>query len=164
MGWTKRQIVVQAFEELALAGYEFDLSPEELQSGLRRLDLLMATWTGKGIKVSYAQGLSPDESDLDDDSGLPMFAVGAVYTGLAKSIAASKGKTLPASALTTAKDAYDAMLSALARDEVKQQQWPSGLPRGAGNKPWRTFNRPFMTRPDTSPIQGDEDGGLTFTE
>jgi hypothetical protein len=164
MGWTKRQIVVQAFEELALAGYEFDLSPEELQSGLRRLDALMATWVAKGIRLGYAQGLGQADSDLDDDSCVPMLATEAVYMALAVRTAGSKGKSLSPGTLKTAKDAFDAMSSALAREEVQQQQWPSGLPRGAGNKPWRTFNRPFMSRPDTSPIQGDEDGGLTITE
>jgi hypothetical protein len=33
MGWTKRALVTEAFGELALAGYDFDLSPEELPVG-----------------------------------------------------------------------------------------------------------------------------------
>ena len=43
MGWTKRQFVTQAFEEIGLASYVFDLTPEQLQSALRRLDAM--GWT-----------------------------------------------------------------------------------------------------------------------
>ena len=32
MAWTKRQIVTQAFEEIGLASYVFDLEPEQLRA------------------------------------------------------------------------------------------------------------------------------------
>ena len=78
MSWTKRQLVSEAFAELALAGYVFDIAPEEEQAALRRLDTLMATWSGQGVQVGYAIGLTPQSSNIDDDSGLPLVAVEAV--------------------------------------------------------------------------------------
>ena len=31
MGWTKRQFIEQAFDEIGLASYAFDLGPEQMQ-------------------------------------------------------------------------------------------------------------------------------------
>lgn len=53
MGWTKRQFVTQAFEEIGLASYVFDLTPEQLDSALRRLDTMIASWNALGIRLGY---------------------------------------------------------------------------------------------------------------
>lgn len=163
MGWTKRQIVQQAFSELALASYDFDLSPEELQSALVKLDTMMATWGSQGLQLGYSLGLTPDASDLDADSGLPLEAVEAVYMGLAVRIAASKGKALPTSTKAVAKDTFDALVSRAASQDVQQQQFANGTPMGAGRKSWRTFTRPFVAVPNVDPLQIGTDGGLDFT-
>ncbi|MCA3151814.1 MAG: hypothetical protein ING77_11610 [Rhodocyclaceae bacterium] len=161
MAWTKRQIVEQAFEELALAGYVFDLTPEELQSGLRRLDTMMATWEGKGVRVGYPIPSNPDESDLDQSSGLPDKAVEAVYLNLAIRLAASFGKVLGPDTKRSAREGYDTLLWAAAQP-IEQQQ-PDTLARGAGNKPWRTNNQPFFPRPDDSPLGITQGGDLQIS-
>lgn len=163
MGWTKRQIVEKAFSELALAGYVFDLDPEELDDALTSLDTMMASWSALDVNCGYAFGTSPDDTDLDQDSGLPLIAVEAVYLGLAIKVAATKGKQLRPSTLSGARRAKDALLAWIARQQLRQQQFRTGLPAGAGNKAWRTCNRPFLPIPDTSPLQLADDGGLSFT-
>lgn len=160
--WTKRQIIAEAFAELAIAGHVFDLTPDELAWGLRRLDTMIATWVSQGVALPYTQSLGADDSDLDQDAGIPLEAVEAVYLGLAVRLAAGKGKTLANSTKATAKAAFDALLSRNAADAVTEQQLASGTPRGAGRKPWRTVNRPFIPDPNTSPLQGDASGGLIF--
>jgi hypothetical protein len=74
---------------------------------------------------------------------------------LAISIAASKGKQLPRSTLSTAKSAMDALVSSLARDELQTQGNPSNTIRGAGYRNGQ--RRPFFHGSDTSPI-ADGDG------
>src|SRR5437868_8121035 len=64
MGWTKEQLIDEAFAELRLAGYTFDIAPEEKQTALRRMDTMMATWEGRGIRVGYPLPSSPDGSDI----------------------------------------------------------------------------------------------------
>lgn len=162
MSWTKRQLVEEAYAELALAGYEFDLSPDEMEAGLRRLDSLMATWDAFGIQIGYAIG-TPSDSDLDQDAGIPLYACEAVYLALAIRLAPGKGKAIPSSTMRNHKAAYDALVSRLASSQVQEQQLASGTPRGAGRKPWRTTNRPFVDTPNTAPLKQDADGGLTFT-
>lgn len=156
--WTKGQIVGQAFEELALAGHEFDLTPEELQGTLRVLDTMMATWEAKGVRVGYLMPSSPDGSDMADPSGLPDSAVEAAYLSLAIRRAATFGKVLSSDTRRAARDAYDTLLWAAA--QPIEQQLPNTLPRGAGNKPWRTVNQPFFGRPDDSPLGISQGGDL----
>ncbi|RBL65198.1 hypothetical protein C3E98_044350, partial [Pseudomonas sp. MWU13-2625] len=67
---TKQELVDGAYEEIVLAGYVFDLSPEERETGLRRLDRLAAEWDALGIRVGYNLA-SADGSSLEDESGLP---------------------------------------------------------------------------------------------
>lgn len=162
MGWTKRQLVEAAFDELALAGYDFDLSPQETQAALVKLDVMMASWAALDVDVGYAFGLSPDDTDLDQDSGLPLVAVQAVYLKLAIAIAASKGKAVANTTKTGAKAAYDELLGYVAQRQVREQQLPNTVPRGAGNKPWRIYDQPFLRRENTEPLQLADDGGLVF--
>ena len=163
MSWTKRQLIADAFGELAMASYDFDISPEEEHAALRRLNTMLATWSAQDLQLGYHQNASAETVDLDEPSGLALYAVEAVVSQLALRIAASKGKVLPASTKTAAKAAYDALIAKVAAEQVQQQQLASGTPRGAGRKPWRTLNQHFVQVPDTSPLQSAADGGLNFT-
>lgn len=156
MSWTKRQIVEQAYGELALAGYVFDITPEEVQAALVKLDAMMAA---RFEGLPYAFGLNPDNTDPDQDSGLPLTAMEAVYMHLAITIAAGKGKSLARSTLAIARAAYNSVMSMVAHDQVRQQQLRQGVPLGAGNK-----NRcnPFTPAPDLSPLQVDSNDALDF--
>lgn len=159
MSWTKQQLIEEAFSELALAGYVFDLSPEEMQTALRRLDSMLATWNGKGIRLGYPLPSSADGSNLDDDSNLPDAAIEAVYLNLAVRLAPSYGKQLSQDTRNSAKAAYDVLMSRAAMPP--QVQFPSTLPVGAGNKSWRTTDNPFMPTP-CDPILAGEDGPIEF--
>lgn len=158
--WTKRELVLEAYGELALQGYEFELTPEELETGLRRLDTMMATWQQRGVNVSYALPSGPQLSDLDDASGLPDYAVEAVYLNLAIRIGASYGKEIRPETKATAKAAYDPLLWASAMPV--QQQLPGSMPIGAGNKYWRGPNRRFVRPPDESPVRTGDNGNIEF--
>ena len=158
MGWTKRQLVVQAFEELGLGAYVFDLEPEQLQSALRRLDSMMGTWDGKGIRLGYPIS-SPESSDLDDDSNLPDAATETVFTNLALRLAPSFGKIPSTDTKTTAREGYQVLLGKAAHPI--ESQFPGTLPVGSGNKA-RGIQNPFMPEP-TDPLKTGSDGVLDFT-
>jgi hypothetical protein len=159
MGWTKRQFVTQAFEEIGLAAYVFDLSPEQLQSALRRLDSMMASWNAKGIRLGYPIPSSPDNSSLDEETNVPDSANEAIYTNLSTRIAPGYGKTVSEQTKATAKDAYNTLMSLAAMPP--QQQMPGTMPAGAGNKPWRVYDDPFLRAP-VDPILAGEDGPIEF--
>jgi hypothetical protein len=71
MGYSKRQFVYAAFEEIGLASYVFDLQPEQLESARRRLDAMMADWNGKGIRLGYPIPSSPQDGSIDEQTNVP---------------------------------------------------------------------------------------------
>lgn len=162
--WTKKQLVEAAYGEIGIAAYTYDLSPEEKQAALQQMDAMMGSWASLDINVGYQFGLSPEDTDLDRDSGVALFAVQAVYKNLAVAIAPMKGKQLSQATKANAKAAYDAMLVTVAKSQVSQQQFRSGTPRGAGNRVWRTSPQPFLGPVDDAPLTNSSDGGLVFND
>jgi hypothetical protein len=158
MSYTKRQFVEEAFAELGMASYTFDLSPQQLDACLRRLDTMMATWNARGIRLGYPLPSSPQDSDLDTDTQVPDSANEAIITSLAIRLAPQYGKTVSLDTRTTAKQAYDTLLARAAFPI--EQQFPRTLPMGAGQKPWR-YDDPYMPAP-TDPVLTGQEGPLEF--
>lgn len=154
MGWTKRQIVETAFEEIGLASYAFDLQPEQLQSALRRLDAMMGTWSGDRIHIGYSLPGDPSGSNLDDDSGIGETDVEAVYTNLAIALAGRFGRPVSAD---LNKRANAAKRQVIARTAVVPQAVtdPRKVPAGAGNKKWNWGFGPFLGIPTQPLTDGD---------
>ena len=159
MGWTKGQFIIQAFDEIGLASYVFDLSPEQKQTALRRLDTMMAAWNALGIRLGYPLPSSPDDSDLDEETNVPDSANEAIYSNLAIKLAPSYGKQVMPDTKMTAKESYNTLLSRAAMP--MEQQMPSTMPSGAGNKPWRVYDDPFVRRP-VSPLLAGGDGEIQY--
>lgn len=158
MSWTKRQLVVQAFEEIGYASYAYDLQPEQLQAGLRRLEALIATWNGRGVRLGYPLSNNPNTAELDVNSNVPDSANEAIYTNLAIRIAPIVGKTVSVETKQAARSAYMELLSRFTKPE--EQQLPGTMPAGAGNKPWRQ-DQPFLPSPEDQ-IDAGGDGPIQF--
>jgi len=140
MSYTKRQFITGALEEIAVSSYDFDVSPEELQSALRRLDGMMAEWNGSGVSVGYPLPSSPSASSLDDETGVPDWANEAIILGLAVRIAPSFGRVATQdtkAAALRAKNMVDARLC-----QPQTMQYPDTMPNGAGNKRATVFQQP----------------------
>lgn len=159
MSWTKRQFVMQAFEEIGYASYSFDLQPEQLQAALRRLDAMMATWNGKGIRLGYPLPSNPELSDLDTETAVPDASNEVIYLMLALRVAPIIGKTAPAETKAVAKEAYNQLLARFT--QPGEQQLPGTMPAGAGHKPWRNTT-PFLEEPE-DPLLAGNDGEIEFT-
>jgi hypothetical protein len=146
MAYTKRDIVEQAFEEIGLASYVFDLQPQQLESALRRLDNMMATWNAKGIRLGYPLPSSPADSDLDQEIGVPDSAIEAMYLNLSIRISGGFGKTVSPETKASAKRAYNEVVSNSALP-IEMQLGNATIPAGAGNKGYRYYNNPFLRAP-----------------
>lgn len=158
MGYSKRQFVTAAFEEIGLASYVFDLQPQDLETALRRLDAMIAEWNAKGIRLGYPIPGSPQFSDIDAQSEVPDSANEAIICNLAMRLAPGFGKTLNALTASTAKMGYNTLLSRAAMPMV--QQFPRTLPAGAGQKPWR-WDDPYMPQP-IDPVTAGPDGPIQY--
>lgn len=161
MAWSKRQLVAEAFAELGVPEYEFDLTAEQIQSALRRLDAMLATWNTIGIRIGYNLASDPSQSDLDQPSGLPDNATEAVFLNLALALAPSLGKVVSPETKKNAKAAYLALLSRVASTNVPQMQYPGTLPVGAGWKTYDGTGDPFFAEP-ASPLAAGPDSELEF--
>lgn len=155
MAWTKRDFVIQAFEEIGYASYIYDAQPEQLQSVLRRLDSMLATWNAIGIRIGYPLSSGPNQSDLDQETNVPDAATEAIYTNLAIRIAPSFGKTIQQETKQVADAAYKALL--IKATFPPQMQLAGVIPGGAGNK----SQSPFI-RETEQPLLSGQDGEIEF--
>ncbi len=146
MAYTKRDIVNRAFEEIGLAAYVYDLAPQQLEGALQRLDAMMATWNGKGIRLRYPLPSSTAGSDLNQEIGVPDDALEAMHLGLAVRIAPGYGKTVSPDTKANAQLSYKALLSR-STFPAEMQLGDMTIPSGQGNKGWRYYNDPFLPPP-----------------
>lgn len=158
MSYTKREFVLAAFEELGIAASSFDLQAADLENGLRRLDALLGTWNGLGLRLGYPLPLSPGDSSLDEVTEVPDRANEAIITNLAIRIAPSFGKTPALVTMATAKNSFNTLLSRFA--VPPERQMPADVPTGAGHKPGRISN-PFSPAPP-DPLQTGPEGELSL--
>ena len=160
MGWTKRQFIEQAFEEIGLASYVYDLTPEQLDSALRRLDAMVAGWNANGVRIAYPLVNSPEDSDLDADTGAPDYANEAIYLNLAVRLGPGFGKAVTVETKSAADAAYNNLANQVAFP-TPERQLPGTMPRGQGTKPWRNTTSPFIRKPPQS-IDAGSDGAIEF--
>jgi hypothetical protein len=158
MGYSKRQFIAAAFEEIGLSSYVFDLQPEQIDTARRRLDAMMADWNGKGIRLGYPIPSSPQDGDLDEETNVPDSAYEAIICSLGIRLAPSYGKVVMIETKTVAKQGYDILLQRATYP--LEQQLPGTMPAGAGNKPWRNDN-PYLNRP-YHPVDAGPDGPIEF--
>ena len=155
--WTKRQIIEQAFEEIGLASYVFDLTADQLESALRRLDLMVASWQARNIQIGYPLPASPGNSNIDEEIQTSLNNNEALVLNLAVRIAPAYGKSLSPDTKATAKLVYDQLLIEAAMPY--EQQFPRTLPIGAGYK--RT-DQVFVNVPDLNPLIVENNDQMLF--
>ena len=159
MPWTKRQFIAQAFEEIGLASYIYDLEPEQLQSAARRMDVMLANWNGQGIRIGYPIATNPEDIDIDTETNVPDSANQAIIANLAIILAPSFGKMVSPETKRAAKSGYDTLVARGQAPTTKRM--PQGWPKGAGYKSWRNNQRPFTPEP-AEEIENGTDSVLDF--
>ena len=159
MGWTKRQYIEAAFEEIGLASYVYDLQPQQLESALRRLDAMLAEWNARGVRLGYPLPARPQDSTLDEQTTCPDAANDAIVAGLAVRIAPSYGKQVMPDTKIAAKRGLDTLMMRAAAP--RPMQYPRNMPAGAGNKQWGQFWGPFLPPPEDA-LQVGNDGFVDY--
>jgi hypothetical protein len=155
--WTKRQIIEQALEEIGLASYIFDITADQLQSALRRLDLMVASWQARNIQIGYPLPASPGNSNIDEQIQTSLNNNEALVLNLAVRLAPAYGKSLSPDTKATAKLLYDQLLIEAAMPY--EQQFPSTLPLGAG---FKSTDQIFTNPPDLNPLIVENNDQMLF--
>lgn len=134
---TKLQIVEMAYEEAGQAGYEFDNGPDELASGLRKLDALMGEWLNEGIDLHYNFPPAFGQGDLNDPTGIPDNCINGAAAWLGFRIMPGQGKAAGQPTLVALTMAKNAIRKATVRTPT--MQFARNTPLGSGNKPWSIY-------------------------
>lgn len=151
---TKRQIIELAYSSVGLAGFIYDLTPEQVELARKMLDAQMAMWNAKGIRVAWPIPSSPEQGDIDEEIDLPDYALEATYLNLGIRIAPVHGKQVAPDYKTSARMAYDAMLINVV--EPATREMPAGYPLGAGYKGFG-IGRRWTTGPDPALSTGNDE-------
>lgn len=135
-GPPKRDIIELAFEDCGSTGYEFERTPDEVASALRKLNMLMAEWKSAGIDLCYNQ---PDYgAGLPEDlSGIPLDTVNAVAQYLAMRIAPQMGVALSGEQKATANASMLLLQARFARNP--RMRFAPNTPRGSGHRYWPQY-------------------------
>ncbi len=137
---TKRSLIGQAYIECALNNWEYDITPEEMDKALTRLDMLEAELRGRGIDLNYNAPAIIGHGDLDDELGCSDQAFFGLAVLLAQRLCPSMGKKLSQESRETLNAAMKAVRSA-ANQLVPTMRLARGTPMGSGNRTWWPFNR-----------------------
>jgi hypothetical protein len=140
---TKGELVDSAYTEIGLAGYIVDISPEEQQTALRRLERMMAMWDARGIRIGY--NLAGMNATLNDLTGAPDWSEDPIITNLALRLAPTLGKQVSIDTRKAAREGYTTLC--MGNYEIPNMQMPRHMPIGLGNRR-NTKNQQFFAPVD----------------
>jgi hypothetical protein len=116
------------------------------------MDAMLAQWSVRGLRIAYnAPG------GLDDESGVPDWAVEAVVSNLALKVGAMVGKQPMPSMLATAATSYNTV-AAVSMSVPERARVNMAVPAGAGNRSEDAWNI-YLPEP-VEPITTGGDGPL----
>lgn len=140
---TKRQLVQQAFSECAINGWEYDVTPEEKDLALTRLDALMHELKALGLDLSYNFPTAIGSGSLNDQLGCPDGAFSGLGLMLAFRFAPTTRKAMSVESRLARQEAMRA-IRACAAYSPPSVSLAGGTPLGAGHRYSATF-QPFTS-------------------
>lgn len=136
VGPPKRDLIEMAFEECGSAGYEFERTPEEVSSALRKLNAMMGEWPWNQLGYplpTYGLGLPEELSGIGPEN------VQAVALHLAMRIAPNMGATLPPETRAAMTRSFNMLCSRYTTPPASYMA--SNTLRGMGHRGRTTFIR-----------------------
>lgn len=129
----KQDIISRALSEIGVANYIYDLSYDELNSCLNRLDTMVSEWGSRGIHVSYLLHEDMSDSSLTDEIEVPQSSFDAIAYNLAVKISGGLfGVDISPELSAKAKISYDSLRGRNSYP-IEVVPDPSFVPSGQGN-------------------------------
>lgn len=150
---TKGDLVNAAYEEIGLAGYVFDMQPEEIQTGVRRLERFMLMLDGRGIRLGYNAAASASAATANDDAGIPDWTEDYIIPLFALRLAPTLGKQINPDTRLAARRGLNALL--VGTYTIPTMQMPRHMPIGSGNRR-NTKNQQFFAPVDRITTRYDD--------
>lgn len=144
-GIVKRDLIEMAYEYCGQAGFDFELTPQEVSSTMRLLNAMMAEtpFSSMGFNLIFP-GLP------EDASGLANIDIQVVTTSLALRRAPGMGKTMTPEARYAFASAMNSASSRYASDPPAMKL-ARNTPRGSGNK--RQWYNPFINQTSDDTVE-----------
>jgi len=139
---TKSQLIDLVFEELGRAGYDFDRTPNEELSVLRKADALMAQWQAQGCNLNYNFPATFGGGLPTDQIGIPDSAIDTVAMWVAFRVAPGIGKSISAETRKAMAEGKSFLFAQTAT--IPEMKLPKTTATGIGWKPWNIWF-PFET-------------------
>lgn len=135
MGWTKRQFIELAYDEIGLGAENYQLTPSDFENALRRADNMVASWNGRVQRgIGWPLSDNPKDSSVDQETSVPTIYNEAVVLQLAIRIAPAIGRQVMPDTKANASQSFKTMVARLTPPQSRK--YPQGLPLGGGNR-WR---------------------------
>jgi hypothetical protein len=129
---TKGVIVQTAMDMLGMNGALSSATPDTNERFLRFLEMMVASWTNKGLSIGYKLDPDPMYIDASNDSGIVIDDLSAVAANLAVFGANALGTLAPPGVKSIAEDGYAALFAA---NPIPRQSNPY-MPLGTGSAIW----------------------------
>lgn len=123
---SKGDLVVAALEELRISGLTIKASPEEVVSGIKKMDMMVSSWKNKNICLSYISSTSFNAIDPSQNAGIAESEIYAVVINLAKNLAESYGKEVPRNVSSQAKELMAGLYEVLLPNRESDPYLPTG--------------------------------------
>ncbi len=137
---TKGDIVRMALRKLGVASDATlsDVEPASMEDALNDLESMVAQWMladsgSPGIDIGYLFAPEDEAPQIDDDHGLPSYAVMPVALNLACLIDTDYGMMAPQTLINKAESGFEALVRSCARKKVPVLTYRNRVPLGSGN-------------------------------
>lgn len=151
---TASEVITDALQEILVQASEQSVQADEMQSGIRALNRMMAEWDATGYSLGYTEVTNPV-----DTITIPAGAISAVVTNLALRLT-SQFDAVANPALVQAATMGMRTVAKIAVS-VPASYYPDTLPIGSGNEDYLYEDR-FYTEPDDEIL--NESGGNIILE
>ena len=123
-------VITDAYQKIVTLAGESEVEPEELQSGIRWLNRMMAKWAAAGTNLGFT-----DVENTRSPMTVPLGAIAGVIDNLALTLwpmYVKSGDTPPARLVEDAKEGK--AVAVHIGGDIGASNYPSTLPRGSGNE------------------------------
>lgn len=134
----KGQLVDVALKHLALGGTLLNPSGKDREDFLQYLEMMISSWTNKGLQIGYKLSEFGIDPDATEESGISIDDASAVALNLACYGASSRGMLVLPNLKGEAYQAYRGLFSA----EIPQKEPMTDLYMGSGRDQYCPFQNP----------------------
>lgn len=140
----KVNVISDAYSKLRISGLTVLPTPEDLELALSRLESMMAELDVRGISLNYNFEDDPDPNSL---TNIPKFSFDGISSQLALRLVPDFNKVVPMQLMAMASASMSAISGKVAKDRLRQVQYPTRMPIGSGNRFWPRWSRFYYPTP-----------------